>query len=155
MKLTSVTISMLVLASVMIGADGWKQVDEGGFRFEIPANWEKKEVQGIDSLVGRYEGPNGSLRFDGFGYYSTHSSRNTIAAMKGKETNPKLLEPGEEIWRIDGHLASFSSSTNQASIYILNDEDRWTLSIHIAFAMEDFLPTARRILSSVKINQNH
>ncbi|MBL9157341.1 MAG: hypothetical protein JNJ70_07710 [Verrucomicrobiales bacterium] len=153
MKLNSATMSMLALASVLIGADGWRQVDEGGFRFDVPANWEKKEVQGIDSLVGHYEGPDGRLEFDGFGYYSAFHSRNAIAAMKAKETNPKLLEPGEEIWRIDGHLASFRSSPREASIYIYNDEDRWTLSMRITFAIEDFLPTARRILSSVKIKQ--
>lgn len=139
----------------MFGADGWRQVDEGGFRFEIPADWEKKEVQGIDSHVGSYDGLQGRLDFDQeFGYYIANGLRRSVENMKEKDANPKLLEPGEEIWRIDGHLARFTSSSNHAKIYIPNEKEQWTLSIRIAFANEEFFATARRILSSIKIKQN-
>lgn len=153
MKVPSVSILVIALAGMIFGADGWKQADEGSFRFEIPADWEKKKVQGIDSHVGRYEGPSGHLEFDQeFGYYTAFGSRRAIADMKAKEANPNLIPPGEEIWHVDGQLASFSFSSNQAAIFIPNEKGQWTLSIRIAFSNEDFLPTARRILESVKVN---
>lgn len=153
MKMLSASILMIALAGMIFGADGWKQAEEGSFRVEIPADWEKKKVQGIDSHVGRYEGPSGHLEFDQeFGYYTASGSRRAIADMKAKEANPNLIPPGEEIWHVDGQLASFSFSSNRAAVFIPSEKWQWTLSIRIAFSNEDFLPTARRILESVKVN---
>lgn len=57
---------------------GWTAVDAGPFRVAVPPGYQRREVRGIDSYVGHWDGPGGSsLHFD-YGAYS--SSLNELAA---------------------------------------------------------------------------
>ena len=149
------TIPLFVLGLIWSGVisradDKWVEVNEG-FRFELPSDWTKKEVRAIDSHQGRYEGAAGHLWFDReLGFYTADAAREAIQEMKAKEANPKLLMPGEEIWRIDGRLVHFRSSGNVVSLFVPCEERFWILSIEVTFYNPGFLPSARRILRSFK-----
>ena len=50
--------------------DSWQDVEVGDLAFRLPPDVVDQEVQGIDSLVGQYEGGGLSVAFD-YGIYST------------------------------------------------------------------------------------
>lgn len=57
---------------------GWTRADAGPFRVAVPPGYQRREVRGIDSYVGHWDGPGGSsLHFD-YGAYS--SSLNELAS---------------------------------------------------------------------------
>lgn len=47
----------------------WERVDAGPFSLQLPREYRKQEVHGIDSFVGRYRAPGRELGFD-YGVYS-------------------------------------------------------------------------------------
>ena len=47
----------------------WVRIDAGEFRFHVPPDFEPVAVQGVDSIVGSYQGSSISLGFD-YGSYS-------------------------------------------------------------------------------------
>ena len=140
----------------------WLKVDEG-FQFLIPSDWKDKEARGIDSHVGRYAGPRAHLEFDelfGLGY-TVEKSQKVADDLSKKEANPKLLNAGEEVWRLDGRIAHFTFSKvdpktfgnrehpNVASLFVPYVGKAGYLSVHLFYADEDYLPTVREILRSI------
>jgi hypothetical protein len=48
--------------------DDWQTIDAGDFSFRLPPGVEDQEAQGIDSLVGQYDGAGLSVSYDYGGY---------------------------------------------------------------------------------------
>lgn len=65
----------------------WTRVDEGKFSFEIPTDMRKEDVQGIDSLVGRYNSETLFLAYD-YGFYGSDCTKEQgdEAERRGQET---------------------------------------------------------------------
>lgn len=139
----------------------WLRVNEG-FEFLIPSDWKDQEARGIDSHVGKYGGRSAYLEFDelfGLGY-TVEKSQKAADDLAKKEANPKLLQPGEEVWRLDGRIALFSSAKvdpkvfgdrehgNVASLFVPYGGKAGYLSVHLFYADENYLPTARKVLHS-------
>ncbi len=140
----------------------WKVIDEG-FKLKVPIDWKKQKLQPIDSNAGAYKSARADLEFDelfGLGY-TTNKSQSAINELRKKEANPKLLKPGEEVWRVQGRLASFRCGkvdpkvyghrrfTNVAGLFIPYEGKAGYLSIDVLYKSEQDLPTVRRVLQSV------
>jgi len=140
----------------------WLKVDEG-FHFLIPSDWKNMDARGIDSHVGRYEGPRAYLVFDelfGLGY-TVERSREAVTDLLKKEADGRLLKAGEEVWRVDGRIAHFTFSKvdastygnrehqNVATLFVPYDGQAGYLSVQLFYADEDYLPTVRLILRSL------
>ena len=160
MKISAVFL-FLLLACFAYAEDGWKTVDEG-FRMTIPVTWEKQKVQCTDSNCGTYKAPTADLNFDEDGrYYQPAWAQAEIDELKKQEANPKLLKPGEEIWRVDGRVCRFSTSkidpaknvgrrfSNAAILSVPYPGLDSHLTLYINYKSDDDLPTVRRILKSV------
>ncbi|HEU4882983.1 MAG TPA: hypothetical protein VFT45_12070 [Longimicrobium sp.] len=54
------------------GADttGWKVADAGPFQFSVPPGFQRRSGNGVDSYVGRWEGPGGRFVYFDWGLYS-------------------------------------------------------------------------------------
>ncbi len=143
--------------------DGWKVVDEG-FRFSIPQGWEKIKVQGIDSHVGEYRGKTASLEFDevvGLGY-TNERAQAEIDELKKKEIRTTLLEPGEEVWRVDGRIARYTSGNvdpnrygkrefpNVATLRVPYKGMESYLEIWVFYESDKDIATAVKILKSIE-----
>lgn len=61
---------------------GWTTYDEGGFTIRLPPAYERIPVQGIDSRVGRWEGPGGSVGYD-LGAYANPLRPNELTPFPG------------------------------------------------------------------------
>jgi hypothetical protein len=48
--------------------NGWQTIDAGDFSFRLPPGVEDQQVQGIDSLVGQYDGAGMNVSFDYGGF---------------------------------------------------------------------------------------
>jgi hypothetical protein len=132
----------------------------------VPADWEKVDVQGIDSHVGAYHGETADLEFDDVGVFfgpsPTKESKKAIKEFRRKEAHPKLLKPGEEIWHVDGRIALFWSGkadpnengvrrfSNVAWLDIPYSDSRGYLYISIFYRSEEELPMVRRVLKSLE-----
>jgi len=161
MKIPTLVISLLISSTVVGAETKWSRIDEG-FQFLIPPDWKQEKVQGIDSHVGRFCGDNAYLEFDevfGLGYSKT-KTREVIEDLKKKERDAKLLCSGEEVWYVDGRIACFTFSkvdpkvfgrrgySNVASLFVPYEGEDGYLSVHLFYASEDYLPTARRLLKT-------
>lgn len=141
----------------------WQTIDEG-FKFKIPPDWKKEDVQGIDSHVGKYRGPTAYLEFDeihGLGL-SVAETNLRIAEFRAKEADRTRLEPGEEIWHVNGRIAQFVKERADRKVYGVREYDNVArlsvpyegeeayLSIYILFKSDDDLPTVKKILQSIE-----
>jgi hypothetical protein len=150
--------------AVAHGEDGWKTLDEG-FRMTVPTDWQKEYKHGIDSHVGAYQGQTAGLEFDevsGIAGYTAKESKAAIKEYKKKESHPKFLKPGEEIWHVDGRIALFwsgradpnerraDSFSYVAWLSIPYDGVSEHLYICVSCKSREELPTARRVLKSLQ-----
>ena len=162
MKAFAITAFLLVV-SLAHAKDGWKTVDEG-FRMTVPVSWQKQKVQPFDSNCGTYRAATADLEFDevfGLGY-TVEKGQALIDDLKKKETNPKLLKPGEEIWHVDGRIARFWAGkvdpkvygkqrfSNVADLHVPYAGEPGYLSIYILYKSDKDLPTVRRVLQSLE-----
>jgi hypothetical protein len=158
-----VTVACRTTNSIRNSEVSWQTVDEG-FRFKIPADWKKMEVQGTDSHCGRYRGKTAFLEFDevtGLGW-TADKSRSKTAEFTAKEKDPPLLNRGEQIWRLNGRVASFTAEkadsetygkrefTNVARLFIPYEGEPAYLNVLVFFRNESDLPVVRRILESIE-----
>ncbi|MDR3457073.1 MAG: hypothetical protein P4N60_06475 [Verrucomicrobiae bacterium] len=156
-------IVLLLVVSLAYAEDKWKTVDEG-FRVTMPASWQKQKVQPFDSNCGTYKAKTADLEFDevfGLGY-TAENSQSLIDELKKKETNPKLLRAGEEVWHINGRIARFVAGkldpkvygkrrfSNVAELYVPYASEPGYLSIYIIYKSDEDLPTVRRVLQSIE-----
>lgn len=84
---------------------GWQEIDAGGFNVALPPGWTFKELQGIDSSVGKFS--NGKIEmFSDYGWYSGDPSQD----------NPEYKVSVEVVDDYEARL--FSSEINKdAGIY--------------------------------------
>jgi hypothetical protein len=156
---------LLVTISLRLGGTEpeWRVVDEGSFRLTIPGEWKKLESQGIDSHVGRYDGPGAILMFDevfGLGVTVKETS-DAVERLKAKKANPNLLQPGEEVWVIHGRLATFYLSElelrlreqwpfkNVAELKVPYHRKAGYLSVTVIYRSVEELAVVRRVLGSI------
>ena len=151
-------------------AEKWKTIDLG-FRISVPSEWQEEKLQGVDSHVGRINGVGAYLEFDeNFGMFQRFEERRKelvqerISEMKRQAWYPSFLMKGKEIWHVDGRIARFTFSTvdpkkfgtrpyrNVATISVpYDDPPRYGgLQVLVFYENEDFLPTIRQILRSLK-----
>lgn len=153
-----IAIHLLVFLSSIVALvraeESWKTIKDG-FEFKLPADWRKIETRGIDSHVGEYRGATAFLTFDevyGLGY-TVEKSTEFIEKLKSKERDSSLLKSGEEIWRVDGRIASFTIGKrefqNVATLTLSYEGLPSYLSIQVFFASDDDAPIARKILRSL------
>jgi hypothetical protein len=160
---TSAAILFLFAAALVQPDDQWKTVDEG-FRMTIPVSWQKQKVQPIDSNCGTYKGVTADLEFDevfGLGY-TVEESQAAIDDLVKKESDPKLLNPGEEVWHVDGRIARFWAGkadpkvygerrfSNVARLHVPYAGEPGYLSIYILYESDKDLPTVRQVLRSLE-----
>ena len=62
-------------------ADQWPRLDQGPFSLQLPPDYARREVQGIDSHVGQFTAEGRTLGFD-FGWYSNPLSSPDNAALR-------------------------------------------------------------------------
>jgi hypothetical protein len=163
---TLTAIIFLMDAPFTYAEKGWKTVDEG-FLMTIPVNWQKENARPIDSNAGIYKADTADLEFDEVFRlgYTEQKSRTQIDNLKKKEANPKLLEPGEEIWHVDGRIAHFWNGkfdpavygqrrfSNVAHLHVPYAGQPGYLSIDILYKGQKDLSTVRRVLKSVQWNK--
>lgn len=146
---------------------GWRlaSYNRDRFRFHVPPDMENIPVQGIDSLVGKFESPNITLTFD-YGGFS-----GGLFGEKPEEEQSRLRsQPDFELeeLRIDGYPAEIMTYRNpdggiseQANIINLkvtelSESPNWKTSLRMTAqcrSIDDY-ETARRIFSSIRFSRN-
>lgn len=152
------------------------------FSFRLPPDWRKVEakkpkskfgpvieIQTIDSRhVGEYRGKNASLEFlEGDtifvqgGTTDPEGLQLDIGQWKKKEANPKLLDAGEEIWRINGRVAQvvfkktdlytheLRGFANLARLSMIKEDGASALAFQVFYKSDKELPIVRKILQSI------
>ena len=160
-------IALLLVVAFVHAEECWKVVDEG-FRLTIPDSWQKKEVKGIDSHCGSYSGNSADMEFDEVDSLlcPVEAARSFVDELKKKDADPKMLEPNEEIWHIDGRIARFCAEkadpevygkrrfSNVARLEVSYADEGGSLRVLIFYKDDKDLPTARKVLQSIVWNKN-
>jgi hypothetical protein len=112
------TLTALTLFHTLNASEAWQVVDEG-FRFRLPKEWTKIPVRGIESHVGEYRALTATLEFDEVVAYGESADKTAfyIESLKKKEADASLRKAGEEIWRIDGRVATVTFSEADPKVY--------------------------------------
>lgn len=145
------------------GQEAWKIVDEG-FHMTVPSSWKRQRGRPAELKSGVYKSKTAEMKFDEFQDLgqTVAQTQARVNALKKKAANPKLMKPGEEIWRIDGRIALFWIGradpaqhgklrfANVASLYVPCVEQAAYLSIRVIYRDEADLPTVRRALESIE-----
>jgi hypothetical protein len=115
--------AVLLLASLTVlhalsASEAWQVIDDG-FRFRLPREWTKIPVRGYDSHVGQYRASTAVLEFDEVTAYgeSVEKTASYIESLKKKEADASLRTSGEEIWRVDGRIATVTFGTVDPKVY--------------------------------------
>jgi hypothetical protein len=112
-------------------------IDEGPFTFKVLGNWHKDEIQGIDSLVGRYTQNGKSIFFD-YGWYS-----NSLDNLKDNDLY------NEESIMIDGHEAKLVTSWDRiyvTAVHIKDGDNGLTFVVNSGESFE------REIIESIRFS---
>jgi hypothetical protein len=152
--------NLLRVAVAPRSKDGWRTVDEG-FRMTIPPDWEKQKVWPFDSNCGSYQGDTADLDFDEVAMmYPAKDAEAAVKQMEEKESNPKLLGVGEEIWHLNGRIAGFFKVdpnvyshprfSNVVKLVVPYKSPPGYLSVTVFYKNEEDLPSVRRVLRSIE-----
>lgn len=146
-------------APSLCDTDGWQTFETAAFTFEAPGAVVDREAQGIDSLVGEYEGAGLTIRFD-FGWYSTD-----FADLAEHSTSEDVVIDGfparlidADIEGVDGYDsfdAAFMTALHVPDVELTEESEitqagsSTSLAMDVVFDDASLAPTAECILRSV------
>ncbi len=61
----------IACVSATVDTANWQTVTETGFSFKLPPDWRKQTIQGVDSLVGRWQTAENRFVFYDYGGFSS------------------------------------------------------------------------------------
>lgn len=128
----------------------WQRIDFGALSFELPPGMTNVPVRGIDSLVGRCNGPHMSLTFD-FGRYSSSALREATTPIDvgGRPARILVRALGPKDYARDGSRGM----TNFLLMALPNGQDTLRMSIFCRDPSD--LSVARTIADSVRLPAEH
>jgi hypothetical protein len=152
--------ALLVLAACATeplgpGSDGWRRFENEVFSFAAPDDVREYPVQGIDSLVGRFESAGLFIDFD-CGFYSDPSF-DGHRDRAGFEVEPVTIAGvAAELGSYDDGAYPPTHPFVYAAYFAelvpaVGDEPATALSFRVCCTTADALPTARSILESIEL----